>query len=71
MDTPNVIPLYPKLPSKRFRINFDVRHYNGSIEIEASNEAEARLKFDQLAAESLIDHTDNTSVEVEDIEKVA
>lgn len=67
----NIIPLHPKPPTKKFRVLFDVRHFNGAVEIEATNEAEARLKFDQIAADKLIEHTDDLAVEVEEIEKVA
>lgn len=62
----------------KYSILYDIRLYNGYVEVEADNKAEAEAKFDALVAsesdalgfENLLSGCDGTAVEIEKIEKL-
>jgi len=50
-----------------FEIYFDVRFYNGSIEIEADDAEKAAEKFHKIPISTLLEHTNNSDAEIESI----
>lgn len=50
-----------------FEIYFDVRFYNGSIEIDAENAEEAERKFHEIPIDTLLEHTNNSDADIESI----
>jgi len=52
---------------KSYRILFDIRHYNGCIEIQANDADEAEKKFDQIPCEQLLAHTNDVAAEIESV----
>ena len=52
----------------RFNVLYDVRHYNGTIEVEAENEDDAQEKVMNMSISKLLTHTADVAVDVEDVE---
>ena len=52
-----------------FDVDFDVRLYNGSIRVKAESADSARLTVENMSLEELIEHTNDTSVEIEKVTK--
>lgn len=50
----------------KFDVDFYIRHYNGSITIEAETEHDARLIVENLGVDKLEKHTSSVEVFVED-----
>ncbi len=51
----------------KFDVDFYIRHYNGSITVDAPNEREARIIVENLDATKLEKHTSSLEVFVEDV----
>jgi hypothetical protein len=54
----------------KFDVEFYIRHYNGSITIDAPTEREAQLIVERLDANKLEKHTSSFEVFVEDVRSV-
>jgi hypothetical protein len=54
----------------KFDVEFYIRHYNGSITIDAPTERDARLIVENLNADRLEKHTSSIEVYVEDVRSV-
>lgn len=62
VEPPPVPP--PPPPATRFTLDFDVRCTNGSIEIEADTEEEAREILQNMKRDALLQHTGDVEVDI-------
>jgi len=51
----------------KFSVDFYIRHYNGSIEVEADNSRDARLIVENSRLDMLEKHTSSVEVYVEEV----
>ena len=54
----------------KFDVDFYIRHYNGSITVDAPNERDARLIVENFDASKLEKHTSSIEVYVEEVRDV-
>ena len=52
----------------KFNVNYDVRHYNGSIEVEADTEEAAEELVENMEITKLLENTCDVAVDVESAE---
>lgn len=52
----------------KFDVNYDIRHYNGTISVEAEDEDAAQYLVENMPIDKLVEHTCDVAVDVESVE---
>lgn len=55
--------------SKKYTVNFDIRYYNGTLEVEAESEDAAALVAENMRLTDLIAATCDVAVDIESVEE--